>query len=551
MDNTNNTQPETRLSRLSIWAHAELRPKLSHLKLELNRDIAFWEIDIDAKNLKLLENKDSILELSYNPSNLQFIQNVIFESNEKNAQPKVAEEDDLIFFLNLLIEENGFSNSAEFILFWQSLLNSFSLQATLEAYFNARKLHGFTTGLILIHPKGETNAWQMGLQSKTNSIKPVSIHDFNSLFQSLKKTKNKNYSSSETKWSWLPLNGVFVADVFTYKKFNVIWVNSREEFLPLTEEDFSRFSLFSKMIQVWLERLVELEFSDIKSSDIMWLIEHLPFGLALKDKEERTVFTNTHFSDDNFSNMSWISLPRGYKLGFYSDSDFEDFEIDVFQKQKMLLLGDLFNTLRHELSNPLFGLKLTSQLVLSSVEDPEFNSIFKQVISNIQRSQDIIHNLSKLYSGEQQDTSFELEPIIKESITLAKSELKGVRVDFFAIGEDSKTVVEAKSVVVLQIIFNLIVNAAQALKNTPNAPRISIQIETKNLHVVIKIKDNGPGLPQSIRDHLFKPFHTTKNKGHGLGLALSKDLAMKIEGDLIYVHHETGCEFNLLLKRAL
>lgn len=536
---------------MSVWAHPELRAKLQLLKLEEVREAAFWEIDLENNHLKFFENRDLSFKLSHNLPNLKFIINQILQKSENLHYPKTPEEDDIVILLDALIKENGLSGCSEFLIFWQSLLNSFSLQATLEAYFSAHKLHGFSTGLILIHPKGETNAWQMGPQAKTNAIRLVSINNFNSLFQSLKKTKNRNFSSSEIKWSWLPLNGVFVADVYTYKKFNVIWINSREEFLPLTEDDFSRFSLFSKIIQIWLERLIELEFSDIKSSDIMWLIEHLPFDLTLRDKEERTVFTNTHFSEENSSNMSWISLPRGYKLGFYTDTEFEDFEIDVFQKQKMLLLGDLFNTLRHELSNPLFGLKLTSQLVLSSVEDPEFNSIFKQVITNIQRSQDIIHNLSRLYSGEQQDTSFELEPIIKESITLAKSELKGVRVDFLPNDQNSKTVVEAKSVVVLQIIFNLIVNAAQALKSSTTTPKISLGIETSDQHVIVRIHDNGPGLPQTIRENLFKPFYTTKNQGHGLGLALSKDLASKIDGDLVYVPCESGCEFNLYLKRAL
>ena len=83
------------------------------------------------------------------------------------------------------------------------------------------------------------------------------------------------------------------------------------------------------------------------------------------------------------------------------------------------------------------------------------------------------------------------------------------------------------------------------------APRIKIGIETTDKNVIVKILDNGPGLPQTIKDQLFKPFHTTKAKGHGLGLALSKDLASKIEGDLVYIPTDTGCEFNLILKRAL
>ncbi len=249
--------------------------------------------------------------------------------------------------------------------------------------------------------------------------------------------------------------------------------------------------------------------------------------------------------------MTWVNLPRGYKLGFASETDFDDFEIDAFQKQKVLLLGDLFNTLRHELSNPLFGLRLSAELVLTTVEDLEFKSIFTQVLNNIQRSQNIIHNLSKLYSGEQNDTMFDLLPLIKETITLAKSELKGLYVDVSEINFNESLLVEAKPVAVVQILFNLIVNSAQAMKTLTEKAVIKISIDRNLDFLNINIEDNGPGLPLSIKENLFKPFHTTKSKGHGLGLALSKDLAIKIGGDLRYIPKTQGTQFTLSLKRFL
>lgn len=504
---------------------------------------------LEADRLQVFEESRLTISLSFNSTNLHFVESLILGRTDSGSGPKVIEEEDLISALELILKENHLPQSLDFKNFWQSLLNSFSLQSTLETYLRAQSLHGFSAAVCLIHPKGEANAWQLAPLSNGNEMKPVGINEFNNLFQSLKKTKNKHFSSSDPKWSWLPLNGIFVADTYTYKKFNVIWINSREEFLPLTDDDHSRFELFSRIMKIWLERLVELEFSDIKSSNVIWLIEHLPFEIVIRDSQDRNVFSNSLFNEDSLSRMNWLSIPRGYRLGYVAETVTNDFEIDAFQKQKVLLLGDLFNTLRHELSNPLFGLRLSAELVLSSIEDPEFKQIFTQVLSNIQRSQDIIHNLSKLYSGEQKDTNIDLLAVIKESITLAKSELKGISVDVSSIDFSSPMMVEAKPVAVVQILFNLLVNSAQAIKSLKDKPVIKLSLNSYPSTVEVTISDNGPGLPISIKENLFKPFYTTKNKGHGLGLALSKDLAIKIGGDLSYRPTEIGTTFLLSLKK--
>jgi hypothetical protein len=99
----------------------------------------------------------------------------------------------------------------------------------------------------------------------------------------------------------------------------------------------------------------------------------------------------------------------------------------------------------------LFGLRLSAELILTSVEDIEFNSIFTQVLRNIQRSQNIIHNLSKLYSGEQNDFNIDVIPIIKESITLAKSELKGLYVDISLINFEEIILVDASGKIINQV----------------------------------------------------------------------------------------------------
>ena len=71
-----------------------------------------------------------------------------------------------------------------------------------------------------------------------------------------------------------------------------------------------------------------------------------------------------------------------------------------------------------------------------------------------------------------------------------------------------------------RVILNIINNAFQAVQNEKN-PIISVSTKQLNEHIEIRITDNGPGIPDSIKDKIFQPFFTTKPTGQGTGLGLS------------------------------
>jgi len=110
-----------------------------------------------------------------------------------------------------------------------------------------------------------------------------------------------------------------------------------------------------------------------------------------------------------------------------------------------------------------------------------------------------------------------------------------------------------------QILMNLINNARDALAATPN-PRIDLSVamgtrpdsSSEGDAVVVTVVDNGPGVPEALRDKVLAPFFTTKPSGvgTGLGLAIARDLAARVGGSLRLIPTAVGARFDVELPRV-
>jgi nitrogen fixation/metabolism regulation signal transduction histidine kinase len=131
---------------------------------------------------------------------------------------------------------------------------------------------------------------------------------------------------------------------------------------------------------------------------------------------------------------------------------------------------------------------------------------------------------------------------------LMQPTLEQKHIDLEMILKDPHLMLEADTNLIEQVLINLVVNAIEAVKSTTN-PRIILSgYLSANGKTVIKVADNGSGIPAEIMDNIFIPFFSTKKHGSGIGLSLCKQIMMLHRGNIqVQSSPGEGTVFSLLL----
>lgn len=141
-----------------------------------------------------------------------------------------------------------------------------------------------------------------------------------------------------------------------------------------------------------------------------------------------------------------------------------------------------------------------------------------------------------------------LDDSIKAAITILGNKLRGVTMD---TDFDCTALISANQGELVQIWSNIISNACEAMSNQDTAPHLTISTRHDQTWAFVTIQDNGPGIPESIRSHIFEPNVTTKKEGLsfglGLGLAVVRRLVTLYGGNITVSSSTKGTAFSITL----
>jgi two-component system NtrC family sensor kinase len=368
----------------------------------------------------------------------------------------------------------------------------------------------------------------------------MDAQSFNKIFNLIRKSKHKIFHHNLIPDLDMKLVGTFLANSTSLKTHNFILIVSRNDFLQPSMNEIKNFDEFFWALPNFIEKALRL--SGVEERRILYLnaLKLIPQPFEIKNQNGQIIFKN--FSEEpNLNLKSTTKLSDGFNANFYQFSN-DQTSSELFHHQRVSLLGELLNTLRHELNNPLFGMKLTSDLLVHETDDDEQKSILKEISHNITRSQNIMENFSNLYTNTNSYQLCSLKKLIDESLILAKSEIRQVKVSqYFKDDLYPEFKIFTNPTSMVQIFFNLIVNSSQAMRQAAiKSASIIFNFKHENENLIIEIMDNGPGIKPEIQKTLFEPFFTTKPNGTGLGLSITMTLVKHLHGEISYHSNETG-----------
>ncbi len=214
-------------------------------------------------------------------------------------------------------------------------------------------------------------------------------------------------------------------------------------------------------------------------------------------------------------------------------------EKSLLQSEKLATIGLLASGIAHELRNPLNIIE-TARYYIDEFLPEQNNDISAklEIISkNVKRASNIINNLLE-YSrhSEYERESIDLKKLVSNTMSLIEKEFVAKNVEY-VFEDKANTFVCFNMDSLKQVLFNIIINAIQAM---PNGGRLKVSIEQSSTDSVdLKISDTGIGIPKENLTHLFSPFFTTKEVGVGTGLGLYvSHMIIEREGGKIRVDSE-------------
>ena len=221
-------------------------------------------------------------------------------------------------------------------------------------------------------------------------------------------------------------------------------------------------------------------------------------------------------------------------------------------------MSALTSSIAHELGQPLSAMMHNAEalqmMVTANRATPD---TIGEILSDIQaqgvRATQIIDRHRTMLRSRQLDKKpIDLHAVIDESLALVAHDMRARQIEATVDLSSSPCVISGDQVLLQQVLVNLVMNAMDAMAETPPARRqLTIRSEVRGADVEVSVRDTGTGLPADIIGTLFTPFVTTKSHGLGIGLTIARTI-VEAHGGTINAHNNPngGATFTVTLPRG-
>jgi len=262
-------------------------------------------------------------------------------------------------------------------------------------------------------------------------------------------------------------------------------------------------------------------------------LSHLPNRVELRLKSTGRVIGYT---------LSLIRDEAGEIAGaalFFKDlTRVEQLEERERLRDRLAALGEMAAAMAHELKNPLAGIEVMAGLLRRKVGDsPDAQSIIADIISEAKMANStVVEMLDYVRPVRLERGRTAIAQVLHTAVSMAESKARRGDVEVELAVPDDLPAIQGDEYQLCQVFTNLVINAFEAM-NGQGRIRISAwagTVEQEHTQrgdglasvpmLIVEIADDGPGIPDDLKDRVFNAFFTTKAQGSGLGLAIVRKI---------------------------
>ncbi len=225
----------------------------------------------------------------------------------------------------------------------------------------------------------------------------------------------------------------------------------------------------------------------------------------------------------------------------------EQLRQEIQRATRAAVLGELVAALAHEINQPLTAILANAQATRRFIGQGELNpketvAILDDIIRDGKRAGEVVRSLRSMLEGSPQRREYCcLNELVTEFRTFLSSHMVGEAIVLQLELDPALPRMKLARSEIQQLLINLVQNADHAMCATPaDDRRVVIETRCEGGLVVLSVKDFGCGIPAGHHDRIFEPFHTTRQDGLGMGLAICRRIAEAHGGKIRASNHAGG-----------